>query len=240
MKQIWIAIFLFLAIISPLQAKVYVVSVGIADYPGTKNDLRVSDNDAMTIAKVFNATQDAFVKVLVNEQATQSALLSTMHTVFAEAQSGDAILLYFSGHGTPGALVCHDGLLTYQHLFKMLNGCKASRKVIMADACYSGKMRTGKQQSASYNAQNVMLFLSSRTNETSQENPWADNGFFTQYLLKGIKGAADTNADRIITAKEIFTYVSTNVVDRTNGKQHPVMWGKFNDNMRVMNWNAKK
>jgi hypothetical protein len=33
----------------PVQAKVYLVSVGIADYPGTKHDLRVSDQDANTI-----------------------------------------------------------------------------------------------------------------------------------------------------------------------------------------------
>ena len=98
--------------VMPLHARVYLVSVGIANYPGTKNDLRISDNDAKTIAKVFLATKDASVKVLTNEDATQSALLSTMHTLFEDAQSDDAVVLYFSGHGTPGALACHDGLLT--------------------------------------------------------------------------------------------------------------------------------
>ena len=43
-----------------LQAKVYLVSVGIADYPGKENDLRISDNDAKTVAKVFQATKDAW------------------------------------------------------------------------------------------------------------------------------------------------------------------------------------
>ena len=117
-----------------LQAKVYLVSVGIANYPGTKNDLRISDNDAKTIAKVFNATKDATASILVNEEATLSALLSTMHSTFADAESEDAVILYFSGHGTPGAFVCYDGLLSYQHIFKMLKGCKANRKMIIADA----------------------------------------------------------------------------------------------------------
>ena len=138
-----------------LQAKTYLVCVGIADYPGTENDLRISDNDAKTIAKVFSAAKHATVSVLLNEHATQSALLSTMHTLFLNANSEDIVMLYFSGHGTPGALVCYDGLLTYQHIFKMLKGCKASRKVIIADACYSGKMRTTRQQTDSYNNQNV-------------------------------------------------------------------------------------
>ena len=235
MKQIWLIIFLFLASITHLQAKVYVLCVGIADYPGTEHDLRISDNDAKTIAKVFMATKDASVKVLTNEDATQSALLSTVHTLFEDAQSDDAVILYFSGHGSPGALVCHDGLLTYQHIFKMLKGCKASRKVIIADACYSGKMRTTRQQTDSYNNQNVMLFLSSRTNEVSRESRYK-NSLFTIFLERGLRGGADTNRDRYITARELYDFVHKGVIEASGNKQHPVMWGKFDNNMKVINW----
>lgn len=218
-----------------LQAKVYLVCVGIADYPGTKKDLRISDNDAKTIAKVFQATKDASVNVLTNEEATQSALLSTMHTAFEDAESDDVVILYFSGHGTPGALVCHDGLLTYQHIFKMLKGCKATRKIIIADACYAGKMRTTKQQSSSYNSQNVMLFLSSRTNETSQETPYK-NSLFTIFLERGLRGGADSNKDRSITARELYDFVHKGVIEASKNKQHPVMWGKFDNDMTVIKW----
>ena len=221
--------------ILPMQAKVYIVSVGIADYPGTKNDLRISDNDAKTIAKVFNASKDASVKVLLNEDATQSALLSTMHTQFIDAQSDDAVILYFSGHGTPGALVCHDGLLSYQHLFKMLKGCKANRKIIIADACYSGKMRTNKQQSDSYNSQDIMLFLSSRTSEVSRETQYK-NSLFTIFLERGLRGGADKDRNRHITAREIFDFVHSGVTDASGNKQHPVMWGKFNNDMTIIKW----
>lgn len=219
----------------PVQAKVYLVSVGIADYPDTKNDLRISDNDAKTIAKVFNATKDASVSVLVNKDATQSALLSAMHTMFEDAGSNDAVVLYFSGHGTPGAIVCYDGLLTYQHIFKMLKGCKATRKIIIADACYAGKMRTNNQQSTSYNSQNVMLFLSSRTNETSQETRY-QNSLFTIFLERGLRGGADVNKDRCITARELYEFVHQGVIEVSKNKQHPVMWGKFNNDMTVIKW----
>lgn len=218
-----------------LQAKVYLVSVGIADYPGKENDLRISDNDAKTIAKVFQATKDASVNVLVNEAATQSALLSTMHTTFEDADYNDAVILYFSGHGTPGALVCHDGLLTYQHIFKMLKGCKATRKIIIADACYAGKMRTTRQQTDSYNNQNVMLFLSSRTNETSQETQYK-NSLFTIFLERGLRGGADKDKNRQITARELFDFVHKGVIDASDNKQHPVMWGKFDNDMTVIKW----
>ena len=218
-----------------IQAKVYLVCVGIADYPGTENDLRISDNDAKTIAKVFAVAKHASVDILTNKQATQSALLSSMHTSFMNANSEDAVILYFSGHGTPGALVCYDGLLTYQHIFKMLKGCKAGRKMIIADACYSGKMRTGKQQSTNYSSQNVMLFLSSRTNETSRETQFK-NSLFTIFLERGLRGGADRNKDRTVTARELYDFVHQGVVEASGNTQHPVMWGKFDNNMTVINW----
>ena len=235
MRLFKVLLFGLLVCTVPVQAKVYLVSVGIADYPDTKNDLRISDNDAKTIAKVFYATKDASVSVLINKDATQSALLSAMHTMFEDAGSDDAVILYFSGHGTPGAIVCYDGLLTYQHMFKMLKGCKATRKIIIADACYAGKMRTNNQQSTSYNSQNVMLFLSSRTNETSQETRY-QNSMFTIFLERGLRGGADVNKDRRITARELYDFVHKGVIEASKNKQHPVMWGKFDNNMTVIKW----
>lgn len=217
------------------QAKVYLVSVGIADYPGTRRDLRISDNDANTVAKVFNAAKDASVKVLVNAEATRSALLSTMQAVFANAESDDAVILFFSGHGAPGSFFCYDGALAYQPIFQVLKGCKASRKIIIADACYSGKMRTTNKQIASYNSQSLMLFLSSRTNEVSQETPFK-NSMFTIFLERGLRGGADTNKDRRISARELYDFVHQGVIEASGSRQHPVMWGKFDNDMTVIKW----
>jgi uncharacterized caspase-like protein len=83
---------------------------------------------------------------------------------------------------------------------------------------------------------NVLLFLSSRTEETSMERKDMQNGFFTTYLQKGLKGGADGDRNRAITAKELFDYVSNGVSQLSGGSQHPVMWGNFDDNMVVMQW----
>lgn len=216
-------------------AKVYLVSVGIADYPGTQNDLRVSDNDAKTIARVFQTAKGASVSVLTNMSAKQSAVLSTMSELFADAKGDDAVILYFSGHGVPGAFVCYDGLLPYQPIIKILKDCKANRKMIIADACYSGKIRNSKQQSNKYSSKNVMLFLSSRTNERSLETRY-QNSLFTIYLERGLRGGADENKDRHVTASELFDFVHDGVAEASGNMQHPVMWGKFDDNMTVINW----
>ena len=52
---------------------------------------------------------------------------------------------------------------------------------------------------------NVMLFLSSRDNETSIERKDMKNGFFTTCLVSALRGKADSNRDRTISAKELFT-----------------------------------
>mgnify|MGYP002417038538 FL=1 len=83
-----------------------------------------------------------------------------------------------------------------------------------------------------------MLLLSSRSNEYSLESrsDKIKNGYFTAVLQRALRGAADKDRNRIITAKELFDYVSTRVKEVTNDEQHPVMWGKFSDSMPVMRW----
>ena len=224
-----------LAAVQGIQAKVYLVSVGVADYPGKRNDLRISDNDAQTISQLFLATKDVQAVVLTNRNATQANVLNTMRSTFASARPSDTVILYFSGHGSPGAFACYDGELSYQRVVSVLKSCQASNKIIMADACYSGKIRTGKQHSSEYQSENVMFFLSSRTNEKSRETHFK-NSLFTIFLERGLRGGADVNKDRHITARELYDFVHQGVIEASGNKQHPVMWGKFDNNMTIIKW----
>ncbi len=62
------------------------------------------------------------------------------------------------------------------------------------------------------------------------------NGYFTTHLLRGLRGGADVNRDRKITARELFLFVNQRVVEKSNDRQHPVMWGYFDDGDVVMEW----
>ena len=84
-----------------------------------------------------------------------------------------------------------------------------------------------------------MFFLSSRTNEQSQERRSWRNSLFTAYLERGLRGGADNNLDWTITARELFNFVSKGVAEASQQKQHPVMWGKFDDDMPLMVWKKK-
>ncbi len=230
---------------------IHVLSVGICDYKYI-SDLTKSENDARDFAALYR-THTGNVTTLLGSQATRENILSSLRSCFSQAEEDDIVVFFFSGHGGKGGLCAYDTkgngtLLTYAEIQKAVAACKAANKQMFIDACYAGGLRDNtkkpRRQSATSpplsDNEGIMLFLSSRTGETSQENRWADNGFFTQYLIKGLKGAADTDGDRIITAREIFSYVSAKVSGRTRKRQNPVMWGKFNDNMHIMNWNPKR
>lgn len=228
------------AICSEVSAKVYLVSAGISDYPGTANDLTLPANDAKTITWLYSKNSDVEYKQLIDNRATSANILHALRTVFSKVSVNDIVVFFFSGHGYPGGFVAYDERLSYAEIRKAMAHSKSKNKMIFADACYSGKIRTPGKSSNSAVAEakkaNVLLFLSSRSNEVSIERKNMTNGFFTTYLQKGLRGGADVNQDRTITAKELFNYVHKGVVKLSNNKQHPVMWGKFLDNMPVMIW----
>lgn len=226
---------LLVAALCVIEAKVYVVSVGISDYPGTRNDLRVSANDAKTIVDIYQKNGNAQVCLLTNEQATRANVVEQVKRLFANATAADQVLVYFSGHGTPGALVCYDSLLPYKQIVEKLMACSASGKIVIADACFAGRMRSSNKRGEKYDSQDVMFFLSSRSSETSRETGFS-NSMFTIFLERGLRGGADADKNRIITARELYDFVHQGVIEATNGQQHPVMWGNFRDDMEIIKW----
>ena len=44
------------------------------------------------------------------------------------------------------------------------------------------------------------------------------------------------NRDRTITALELYNFVHNGVTEASKNRQHPVMWGKFDNNMTIIKW----
>lgn len=240
MKKIICAITLFFACFATMQAKTYVVCIGIADYPGMDNDLMLSATDAITIQNVFEKNNNAHVVTYINEQATINNVTRAIEETFCKADEQDAIIFFFSGHGLPGFFICYDGVLKYDKLTSIMGRSKSKCKLVFADACFSGKVREETVEANEVIEGDVLFFLSSRSSETSIERKkgWR-NSLFTAYLERGLRGGADDNRDRIITARELFKFVSQGVAKQSNNRQHPVMWGRFNDDMPIMTWEKK-
>ena len=243
----WLLALLFFFPLS-LAARTYMVAVGICDYQYI-NGLRKTENDARSMASLYRS-RGCEVTTLLGSKATHEGVITTLRDVLGKAQKHDVVVFFFSGHGTKRGLCAYDtksemSCITYAEIARELKTCRADNKQLYIDACFSGGLRmdgprtAASPQSDFSDTEGVMLFLSSRTDETSQENIYGPNGQFTKYLLRGLKGGADSNRNRIVEAKELFTFVSAKVAAATRGEQNPVMWGRFNDAMHLMNWNPK-
>ena len=226
--------------------KTYVVSVGIADYKEI-NDLRYTENDVTVFNQIMsNHTNEIYT--LVGLQATHANLIKTIRAVFAQATANDAVIFFFSGHGYEGGFCCYDmkpgsfiGGISYKEMQILFRNCRAGRKMVFADACFSGGLSQQKTQLTVQTVQNgeVMYFLSSKFDETSLELPNGPNGLFTYCLAQGLCGDSDMNNDNIISIQEIYDYVYSNVVTYVNQiphDQHPMIWGKCNKGMTVLDW----
>lgn len=233
MRKIVLACLLQVAL--SLSAKTFLVAVGVSDYPGTNMDLRVSANDAKTLSKIFVKNGHSVARCIRDSAATEAHVFDVMKQYFSKADEDDVIILFFSGHGFPGGLFLYDTHCYYEDIFQVMKQSKARNKVIFADACYSGKMRVEARRDSTESDNNVMFFLSSRSAEKSSETIY-NNSLFTLYLERGLRGGADANRDRTITARELYDFVHEKVSENSMGLQHPVMWGKFDGGMPIIKW----
>jgi uncharacterized caspase-like protein len=223
------------------RGNIYALVVGVSEYATPGNDLQFPAKDATQVYDLLkgHTTPDKIV-MITNAEATHDNILSSASRLFASATPNDMVLLYFSGHGYTGGWMAHDTGVDYAELKKLFKRIKA-RKLIFADACFAGVIReddpTVVNAQTAMGKQRVCLFLSSRSDQYSLESPLLDNGFFTFYLLAGLRGGADANRDKIITALELFEFVNPRVKEQSQGIQVPVMWGRFEDRMEILNWN---
>lgn len=114
---------------------------------------------------------------------------------------------------------------------------RAERLVVFVDTCHSAGL-SGKSLIATRSVENNLINLyasrlftetgravltSSDVNEVSEEDTrWGGgHGVFTWALLEGLKGKADANQDRFITAGELFGYVRNSVRIETAFHQNP-------------------
>ena len=248
MKKLMLVLCLFLyGLPFSLNAgQTYVVAVGISDYKH-RNNLTLPEKDAAKIAELFSLKTEHVV-LITGKTATKRKIQATLSVVFKNAKKDDTVIFFFSGHGYPGGICPYDMTtdkrtgLSYPEIRQLFKEVKASKKILFFDACFSGGLRNSGSNSGDnafrdFSNEDVLLFLSSRTNEASIERPFMVNGLYTTYLVRGLKGGADSNRDKKITARELFDFVSAEVIRRSQGRQHPVMWGKFDNNMVILDWN---
>ena len=195
--------------------------------------------------------------LLTDEKATTAAVRSVLQT-FERGRAGknDTVLLFFAGHGTvevPGSksafVVTHDTdpqdlsstglpMAEIQELIQKLT--QVGRVIALVDVCRSGTIGTIRSTTVNSAVERLgesdgELFglMASRPKEVSYEGPQfgGGHGAFSYYLLKALKGDADTNKDAVVNVNELIEYVRTNVATGTGDKQHPRDFGNIDNSI---------
>lgn len=221
-------------------------AVGVGDYTSSDlTKLRYAAKDARDFSATIeqsNLNDYTTLKkhIYTDRQATRSNINKGLREVLGEAQSGDVVMFYFSGHGV------QDGSETYFMTIDASSEAPSDEGVSFADlknnmrklterqvkvvafmdACHAGAMVGAKGAApklTELDVQNVIEFYSSTTGEESAEDEKLQNGIFTAGLINGLKGAA-ANADGYITVNTLRTYLSDYVREK-NPRQTPVFKG---------------
>ena len=126
-KNIWIMLALLLLAPAWVNAKIYLVSVGIADYPGSSSDLTLPAKDAQTITWLYSKNSAMQYCQLLNKEATKAKIISAMNKVFSRAGLNDIVVFFYSGHGYAGGFcgadLCFQWLLRRKHPGGSLGAC---------------------------------------------------------------------------------------------------------------------
>lgn len=235
--------------------KVWSVIIGIAAYNHMPT-LRYTDDDAYRMYAFLKSPEggalaDEQIRILIDEDATHDKILGAMQDVLGRAGENDLVMIYFSGHGLPGAFlpIDFDGFnnkLLHKDINKLMESSSAKYKLCIADACHSGSLLALAEKSGTVS--NVLasyykalaqaepgtaLIMSSKSEETSLESSGLRQGVFTHFLIRGLKGEADKNSNKIVTVQELFEFVDENVRTYTQNRQSPMIQGEYDEGMPV-------
>jgi hypothetical protein len=231
---------------------IYAVIVGVATYNHMQS-LRYTDDDAYHLYAFLKSPEggaipDDHISILIDDAATKKNISKEISNIFSKADANDVIMLYMSGHGIEGSFVPVDfdgsnNLLAYKDILDLINESPAKHKLYITDACHSGSMYAAKSPydmaltdfyTKFKNAKGgTAVITSSKKEEVSLEYSGMRHGVFSQYLINGLKGDANTNKDQFVSVEELFNYIYLNVRNHTNNAQTPSIFGDYDKDMPV-------
>ncbi|MDY3858019.1 MAG: caspase domain-containing protein [Muribaculaceae bacterium] len=227
MKRIIFALMLALMAVGAIQARTFVLITGVSNYYGAANDLGQTTKDAKNFRDVM-ATQTKDITILTSKNVTYDNVMEKLSAICNRAQAKDRIIFFYSGHGAPGYICATDRLIPYEDVVEKLSKSAAGEKIVFVDACFAGTMTnaaTGNAWATTAGKNGMAFLLASAPQEVSAESPFLGAGYFTQALIKGIRGKADFNGDKKITMAELAKYVIKDVKIHSNDTQHPKLVG---------------
>jgi formylglycine-generating enzyme required for sulfatase activity len=169
-----------------------------------------------------------------------NGLLGTLNTTGDQllapglVERGDLVVIAFSGHGVhldgtsylcPTDTDLDDAatLVSVERIYRQLELCGASVKLVIVDACRNDPRRDGskgfdrsaeaKSLSAAFDSppSGILVMSSCAPGQRSWEDTQLAHGVFMNFVVDGLGGAADTqrgNRDHLVSLLELYSYAA--------------------------------
>lgn len=233
------------AVAGVAQAETRRVAIVVGNNAGSGDmpPLRFAESDAGKMARVLVELGDVAPDdvLLLQGQgigALERAVADARARVEHFRQSPDVrsvLLFYFSGHSDGEAIELGADKLAYARLKAILVGTGADVRLTIIDACRSGaglREKGGRPAEAftirladRLQASGEAFITSSAADEAALESNEVMGSYFTHNFISGLRGAADSSGDKLVTLGEAYRYAYERTVTATAmlsaGAQHP-------------------
>lgn len=230
------------------QPQTYLVSIGVGTYRDPNlSPRRYAATDAETVAAYFQSlggTPPSNIRLLQNQKALRADLHEALFSWLPMQATMDAVvIIYFSGQAmvTPTGdilLTLYDGSATdssrlypLTDLESAFTRLKAKHVIFLFDGMASRLRIDAKGKSVvprwEFGGENTFGLIGGEDLTKGLEDDQHRHGLFTYYLLKGLRGEADTNRNGTVTFGELTGYVRQKVAwaakSQFNQEQRPLL-----------------
>jgi len=226
----------------------HAIVIGVSDYdywpkiPNAIEDAREVSHKLLSMG--YN------VKLITDPDSAELNQIFTRIAWDKGKEQNRALMIYFAGHGDTVGLADGSRLgyiipkdcplynadpyafdtkaISMKTLEMLALKIKSRHVLMMFDACFSGSIfgltRAAPSEISNKSLLPVRQFITS--GDASEQVP--DQSVFKVCFLQALDGFADYNQDGYLTGSELGMYLQTNVIQYTQGQQHP-QYGKINN-----------
>ena len=214
---------------APRLAVVVGANQGGADDP----PLRFAERDATRVAETLRdiggvARADLTLLTGTSAPAVRAAIADARR----RAGSGGTLVFYYSGHAGLDGLHVRGDVLAWSELRALTDTATGGDlRIVLVDACHAGELARPKgfvgvpAGDAGDRSEGSAVLAAAEWFEPAQESDALGGSFFTNALVSGLRGAADTDGNGVITLDELHAYVNHDTTARTAATtgfaQHP-------------------
>lgn len=223
------------ASVSGETGKNYALVVGINSYKYIPK-LKTAVNDAKTIATLLQEQYGFTITLLLDSQATRTAILRELNSIKNRLNPEDRLLIYYAGHGwndketetsywLPVDAEQNDPVnwVEARTITDQLKRTQARQVLVVADSCYSGTISRSFDPSLSGSGSRknylkklmekpARVLIASGGNEPVSDSGGSNHSIFADVFIKALKNPFDTR----FTAEELMTrHIKESVAGRS-------------------------